>query len=230
MQPRFPTLNPGLLAGTLLSILLHGGILHRGVMNAQAFHTPAKMQIDSGTVSVELTLMPSIASVAAPEPTPPEPAEPEPIQEIIPEPQIIIPLSSMAQPTASLPLEKPTVKKTKPPIVEPEPSPSINSIEQAGSIEEDKGVLTEATAHSTVSPFYPQLSRRRGEEGIVVISLEISASGEVTEIHTARSSGHKRLDKAAIKAVKKAQFTPATRFGKPCASTLIQTFTFRLNE
>ena len=231
MQPRRLILNPGLLAGMALSVLLHGWLLHTGVMNAQAFHSPAKIQIDSGVVSIELTLMPSIAAIATPEPTEPEPSELE-IEfekEIIPEPKTILPIPLAAEPSNIQPFEKSPPVKTESKTVEPEQPPSIDSIEQAGAIEDDKGALTEATSQSSVSPFYPQFSRRRGEEGVVMLALKISANGKVTNIYIEQSSGHKRLDKAAIKAVNKARFTPATRFGKPCESTLVQTFTFRLN-
>jgi protein TonB len=52
-----------------------------------------------------------------------------------------------------------------------------------------------------VSPRYPMVSRRRGEEGEVVLLAEVS-DGRVVDIRVERSSGHDRLDGAAVRAVK----------------------------
>jgi len=69
-----------------------------------------------------------------------------------------------------------------------------------------------------------------GEEGVVVVSVRVSATGKGSNIRVVRSSGHARLDKAAISALARARFSPATRLGRPVESTLVKTFNFVLTE
>ena len=74
-------------------------------------------------------------------------------------------------------------------------------------------------------PAYPRVSRRRGEEGTVVFSVEVRADGSRGEIRLERSSGFSRLDCAARRALARATFLPARLNGRPVASR--KTFSFR---
>ncbi len=58
-------------------------------------------------------------------------------------------------------------------------------------------------------PEYPRYSRERGEEGRVVLVVQVFSSGVPGEIKVLNSSGHKRLDRAAVKAVKGSFFNAA---------------------
>jgi protein TonB len=58
-------------------------------------------------------------------------------------------------------------------------------------------------------PAYPQASRRRGEEGLVILRVKVTANGRAQEIEIAESSGHPRLDRAAQDAVARWRFEPA---------------------
>src|SRR5690606_29952095 len=63
------------------------------------------------------------------------------------------------------------------------------------------------------TPQYPRASQRRGEQGRVVVRVLISPEGRVLEASVQRSSGHERLDNAALKAVRSARFKPYTENG-----------------
>jgi protein TonB len=63
------------------------------------------------------------------------------------------------------------------------------------------------------SPEYPRMSQRRGEQGRVVVRVLISPEGRVIEASVRQSSGHDRLDQAALKAVRAARFKPYTENG-----------------
>ena len=52
------------------------------------------------------------------------------------------------------------------------------------------------------APVYPALSRRLGEEGKLVLKVELDESGQVNIAQIVNSSGYKRLDEAAMAAVK----------------------------
>lgn len=62
-------------------------------------------------------------------------------------------------------------------------------------------------------PKYPRESRRRREQGVVLLAVLLSAEGRVAEIRIARSSGHSRLDTAARDAVRGWRWSPTLRDG-----------------
>ena len=78
------------------------------------------------------------------------------------------------------------------------------------------------------APVYPRESRRRGEQGTVVLEVEVDAGGAVTAVRVIESAGYPRLATAAVDAVKGHKFTPATRAGRPEPCTLRIPFRFRL--
>ncbi len=92
-----------------------------------------------------------------------------------------------------------------------------------------KGVETPSEISSQLQVSYPRISRKRGEEGIVYLKVELSAEGTVRNTHIIQSSGYRRLDRAAEEAVRKATFIPAYRHGKPIDSDLDLTIVFKLD-
>jgi len=78
------------------------------------------------------------------------------------------------------------------------------------------------------APAYPSVSRRMGEAGLVVLRVELSEAGLVARAQVEKSSGHARLDEAALAAVKTWQCNPATREGKPVRAIALQPFNFVL--
>jgi protein TonB len=60
---------------------------------------------------------------------------------------------------------------------------------------------------------YPKASLLNEEQGQVTMSFLVSASGEVLDSKVDKSSGHKNLDKAAIKAISACKFKPGTKDG-----------------
>ena len=105
----------------------------------------------------------------------------------------------------------------------PEPPPAVASAAPAG-------VTREPALLALAPPNYPMLSRRLGEEGEVVLSAIIDASGTVTDIRVIRSPGHARLEAAALAALRSARFEPATVGGRPVARRVTVPFHFQLSE
>lgn len=64
-------------------------------------------------------------------------------------------------------------------------------------------------------PRYPVESRRKKEQGTVLLSLTLGVDGAVAAISVARSSGFERLDNAALDAVRKWRWEPMLRGGQP---------------
>lgn len=79
------------------------------------------------------------------------------------------------------------------------------------------------------APAYPSLSRRLGEQGIVLLEILILTDGSVGDIRIKESSGHKRLDDTATKAVKRWRYMPARRGDTPIEYWYLQPVEFSLN-
>lgn len=79
-------------------------------------------------------------------------------------------------------------------------------------------------------PNYPESSRRRGQEGTVMLELRVDANGRVTEVRVVESSGFNALDAAAVETLREWRFRPAQRAGMPVAGSLTTAVHFRLEN
>ena len=68
---------------------------------------------------------------------------------------------------------------------------------------------------STPAPRYPREALRMGAGGTVRITVTVAADGSVERLELAGSSGNRHLDRAALEAVRRWRFQPATRNGQP---------------
>lgn len=77
-------------------------------------------------------------------------------------------------------------------------------------------------------PRYPRAAQRRGDEGVVLMSFSVSAEGRAIDKRVMSSSGSKQLDEAALEAIGKCRFTPATSDNKPIAGDVEVKFAWKL--
>ncbi|WP_292993245.1 energy transducer TonB [Nitrosomonas sp.] len=78
------------------------------------------------------------------------------------------------------------------------------------------------------APDYPAISRRMGEEGKLILRVELDETGHIDEAKVINSSGYERLDAAALTAVKSWQCNPSLRNGQPVRAVALQPFNFVL--
>ena len=78
-------------------------------------------------------------------------------------------------------------------------------------------VLARPLYESNPPPLYPQLARRMGKQGVVLLEVFVSASGTVEGVTVATGSGYEILDEAALAAVRGWRFAPGQRNGQPAA-------------
>jgi protein TonB len=92
--------------------------------------------------------------------------------------------------------------------------------------------LVEAIPHyrSNPLPEYPRLARKKHWEGVVWLLVDVSDDGFVEDLDVEKTCGHKVLDRAAERTVKRWQFSPATRGGLPVSSQVRIPVRFRLEE
>ncbi|WP_024537850.1 energy transducer TonB [Comamonas badia] len=79
-------------------------------------------------------------------------------------------------------------------------------------------------------PTYPAVSRRLGEQGLVVLRVLIGTDGLPQQVQVNQSSGFERLDQAAVKTVSRWRFVPGTRNGVPEAMWHLQPINFVLTH
>ena len=79
-------------------------------------------------------------------------------------------------------------------------------------------------------PAYPLIARRRGQQGRVLLRLEVAADGTASQAAVVRSSGVDALDRAARAAVARWRFQPARRGGRAVAATVEVPVVFRLDD
>ena len=79
-----------------------------------------------------------------------------------------------------------------------------------------------------IRPEYPKGARLRGEQGNVILEIEIGADGVCVAAKVAVSCGFAELDAAAVKAALAARFVPAKAGHSPVSSVARLTLSFRL--
>ncbi len=117
----------------------------------------------------------------------------------------------------------------KKPQVQKGDTTAMESKEIIADIKE-KGVTTGASLKNVIKPRYPSSCKQRVHEGTTVLEVTILSSGKCNNINIIRSAGCGSLDKAAIKALKKSNFTPAMRLGLPITTTKKIAFSFKLED
>lgn len=159
-------------------------------------------------------------------PPPPQPQMAEPARPLIPPPQIDIRVPP--QPHAITEVQR-KIAPPKPVAVHPAPpAPAPAPVAKPAPI---PPTPVRAVASTHTIPPYPPVSRRLGEDGAVLLALEVGADGRVQNATVMDSSGHHRLDEAAVAWVKTHwRYHPATRDGHAIAARTTVRIVFNLSS
>lgn len=160
---------------------------------------------------------------------PPQVKPTPPVKKVQPQPK--------HQLVAKTPAVTPQEYVAPPPVEEhePEPEPEKKTVSEpviaAKPAQMPTGPVTLSSELSVscpdlASPAYPALSRRLGEEGKLVLQVELDETGRIDKAKIVQSSGYSRLDNAALSAVKTWRCRPATRNGHPVPAVALQPFNF----
>ena len=93
-----------------------------------------------------------------------------------------------------------------------------------------KGIIAKPCSRSQIRPYYPLGARMRGEEGIVILRTTVDISGKAQRIEVTKSSGYYALNRAAINAMRRAEFIPAQQNGMPREAQIALSFRFQLSD
>jgi len=80
----------------------------------------------------------------------------------------------------------------------------------------------------TPKPEYPDLARKAGIEGRVVVKMIVDIDGSVLDAQIMKSSGNQMLDESAIVAARRCKFTPAKQRDKFVRVAVSMPFDFKL--
>lgn len=175
--------------GIVLSavLALHAAVIAVSVAKSSPVVLPAT------PLQVMMLVEPSAEPV--PEIVPPLPPPPPP-----PPPRAPLPEVAISEP---------------PPEPMPVPEPDLSPAPPAAPVEEPLQTLS--LADGTLHLVYPALSRRLGEEGVVLLRIRVEADGRISAADVVQSSGFPRLDEAARRGALGGRMTPARRGDTPVA-------------
>ena len=163
-------------------------------------------------------------------PTPPAAEETPTVEEaqiVVSEPEMdpLLPV----EPPEKVVLRPPAKPAVTRPRSDPQPSsrpegsrPGTNTSSSGpGSIPAGAtGASSKVFPLSKPRPGYPPESRLAREQGTVLLRLTVTAQGSPESISVQRSSGHPRLDAAAVAGVRQWRFRPAIKAGIAVAATV----------
>lgn len=198
------------LAGLALVLTLHAAALW-GLWQHRLLPVPAEV----ATLFVNFIAPPTPEKKD--EPKRPPPPKPQPVEK--PKPRQIVAEAPVVVPTDYVAPPPPPVPRSEAPPAPPAPLPP-------GPVALSTELAVACPERS--APAYPAQSRRFGEEGTVVLRVELDESGRVAAARVDRSSGHVRLDEAALAVIKTWRCTPALRNGQPVRAVALQPFKFIL--
>ena len=175
----------------------------------------ALIQVRSHVMRVQEARL-SVVNLSPPPPPPASDAPPPPPAT----PQVVAPPPIVQTPVPPVPI----MQTTPTPILAPAPTPVTTVTPVAApaappappappSIVQGGDLGTQMVAGKP--PRYPVESRRKREQGIVVLTLTLGLDGAVDSIAITGSSGFPRLDNAARDAVKGWRWRPTLRAGQP---------------
>jgi protein TonB len=223
----------------IVSILLHAGLLALGV----AWLTqPARFHVNPGQTSTELDLLTAPAPVpvrdaaSLPPPTPEPPVRPAPFQTAL-SPLPLVKLALLSKPASAAIVPKAKLVPSSPVSAT---ALSTRAPPAKRAVKSKRLLITAASQLSRGAiqaqpddlqnepPEYPDASRIAREQGVVILKVEVTATGTPATVGILQSSGFFRLDQAARQAVRHWKFHPALIAGIPVSSEATVPVRFKL--
>lgn len=210
-------------ASPLIALLLHGLVLLALLRSGpQTPPTPPKVLSFRLVDSVE-----DEAVARKPAPKPPRPTASRPTATAGPNglPSRLIALPDTSKEAAILPT--PSTAAALPSVDSPRETPSAApTVTQVATL--SRPSLPEYLENP--APPYPSMSRRKGEQGRVVLRVHVGASGMANELLLASSSGYPRLDDSALTTVRNWRFLPARQGNQPVDAWILIPVVFTLKD
>jgi periplasmic protein TonB len=197
--------EPSIFSGTRGAALIAVIILHIGIV--WAFYTGlAGKLIQKVIPPVEIAQIDKPKEVDKPPPPPPKLEEVKPY---VPPPEFVD-IQAPVQETTAITQTTQVQKQAPPP-----PAPVVQHSRTPPSPDPKH-------PFPNSDDYYPDASRRAGEEGVCTVQLTVGVDGKITNAAIDKSSSFPRLDEACLKLVRASgvRLKPAQEDGKPIESSV----------
>ncbi len=185
----------------------------------------------SKVVSAAIPTITTISIIAPPAPPkPPAPSVPKTVELSAPVPRAVIP----PLPLIAVAPSEPTITPPQPTRSEAAPAATAAPTAPSTPAPSPPAPATPRTVSSVEyikAPqlIYPNLSRRLGESGTVVLRILINEKGLPEQILIHKSTGYNNLDEAGRQAAQRALFKPMVENGKAVPVYVLVPLTFQLS-
>lgn len=183
-----------------------------------ALHGALFWMMNNGMLrQVAQAVMPKVVTVsfvASPEPLKPPPQPPKTVPVVAHVPNFIPPMpilpTPQTQPTITVAPPTPRTSEPTPPaapgpVTAPTPAPPAPAAPKT---------ITGVEYIRAPQPVYPNIARRMGESGTVLLRVLIGEKGQAEQVIIQKSSGSTNLDEAGRQAVLRALYKPYIEDGK----------------
>lgn len=213
--------KPANAIGLVLAVMLHAVVF-------AAIYWQSKQVIPPQVASLSVRMLPAPTAVTQPTPIP-KPPVPKPL---VPEPKKAEVKRVVTQAPAPVKAEPKPAEPVPEQVLEASASASSASSDSASSAPSSAVVAPrfDAAYLNNPAPAYPMQSRRLNEAGKVLLRVQVSEAGNALQVQLHQSSGHSRLDQAALDAVKRWRFIPARRGDVAISEWVIVPITFNLTR
>jgi len=212
------------LPGLLFVLMVHAALFYF-LWNQRLIPPPEQM----------VTLFADLIALPAPDTAPKAVPEPPPVKLQPAKKPVVKPKQERLVTKAPVTPEQERVEPLPEPLAEPvtEQAKASEPVVEAPPAQMQTGPVTLSSELSVscpklIAPTYPAISRRMGEEGKLVLRVELDENGRIDDAKVINSSGYERLDDAALAAVKSWQCNPSLRNGQPVRAVALQPFNFVL--
>ena len=184
------------------------------------------------TKTISLSKLPEqvLVMIEPQRPTPPpQPEPPKPAQQLAP-PDVFVPKTEVdvAPPPVPGPIQATTSSDPSPfPAMPSDPVPEAPAKPSANPGQIRTAVLADASGCAL--PAYPAAAAREGITGTSTLALLVGTDGRVSSARIEHSSGSRVLDSAALNALSRCTFKPATNNGVPEAGWARLAFVWTLD-
>ncbi|GAB2580412.1 hypothetical protein GCM10027034_09260 [Ramlibacter solisilvae] len=199
-QPPAPSIR--LSRNALIAV----GVLLFHVAAIWAFHSGLLRRMVEVVMPVEV-----FAEMITPPAPKTEPPPPLPQPKVTPEKQPVAKRTPAPQAAPQpLAITDPTPAPNAPTgtLMSQPPAPSLSSAPAAPAAPAVQLPSTEADYLQNPKATYPPMSRRMGEQGMVLVRVLVGADGQPQKAELKRTSGYERLDKSALEYVMKCRYVP----------------------
>ncbi|HUY01930.1 MAG TPA: TonB family protein [Rhodocyclaceae bacterium] len=175
-------------------------VLFHALLIYALVHGLAHKRVEVAPEVVEARIIEAAKPPSPDQPPPPQPRLAAPPPPTIPLPEVPVQLPSVAPQNTIAALTKTQPAAPVQPTARRAPARTVAAMVDAGNCDK---------------PEYPPASLRDEESGVVRLAFLIDVDGRVLESKIERSTGYRRLDEAARRALAQCKFKPATVDGKP---------------